>query len=146
MTPADAAPTSPHPIDETVAFDDLFVNRWRQSPCVLCHTPRPGHYVLWMERETGFVMMFPLCPRCRRRSDISLQLAYVMHRQLHPEDPRETPRRSTTCATPGQEPNVPLAPTREEIPCPGTPGRRSTSFWLAGIPREGPDGSRGRER
>jgi len=46
-------PTSPHHIDETVAFDDLFVNRWRRSPCVLCHTPQPEHYVLWMELEDG---------------------------------------------------------------------------------------------
>ena len=40
MTPADAAseacrprpaPAAPRHIDETVAFDDLFVNRWHRS-------------------------------------------------------------------------------------------------------------------
>ena len=53
---------------------------------LLCHTPRPGYYVLWMERASGFVAMFPLCESCARRPDKPLQLAYAMQRRLHPED------------------------------------------------------------
>jgi len=77
---------APRPIDETVAFDDLLVNRWRRSPCVLCQHAAPGYYVLWMENETGFVAMFPLCQTCQRRPDKPEQLAYAMHRRLHPEE------------------------------------------------------------
>jgi hypothetical protein len=79
-------PVSPPHIDETVAFDDLFVNRWRRSPCVLCQRADPGYYVLWKEVETGFVAMFPLCQPCQRRPDKSVQLAYAMQRRLHPEE------------------------------------------------------------
>ncbi len=84
-------PVSPRHIDETVAFDDLFVNRWHRSPCVLCHAPRPGHYVLWMELETDFVVMFPLCQPCQRRPNKPVALAYAMQRRLHPEEPLWTP-------------------------------------------------------
>ena len=100
MTVADAAseacrprpaPAAPRHIDETVAFDDLLMERWSRSPCVLCHESRPGHYVLWMDLETGFVMMFPLCQRCQRRPDRSLQLAAAVQRRLHPEEPLWTP-------------------------------------------------------
>ena len=80
------APTSSRHIDETVAFDDTLLERWYHSPCVLCHAPRPGHYVLWMERETGFVMMFPLCQPCQRRPDKHLELVHAMQRRLHPEE------------------------------------------------------------
>ena len=79
-------PTFPRHIDETVAFDDLFVNRWQHSPCVLCHAPRPGYYVLWIEFETGFMMIFPLCQPCQRRPDKPVQLADAMQRRLHPEE------------------------------------------------------------
>ena len=48
-------------------FDDLLVQRWLRSPCLLCQTPRPGQYVLWQEIETGFVVMFPLCESCSPR-------------------------------------------------------------------------------
>ena len=78
---------APRPIDETVAFDDLIVNRWQRSPCVLCHASRPGRYVLWQEIETGFVVMFPLCEVCFRRPDRPDQLAYAIQRRLHPEEP-----------------------------------------------------------
>ena len=100
MTTADAAsevcrprpvPAAPRPRDETVAFDDLLLERWSRSPCVLCHTPRPGYYVLWMDHETGFVMLCPLCQPCQRRPDRALQLADAMHRQLHPEEPQWMP-------------------------------------------------------
>ncbi len=79
-------PVSPPHIDETVAFDDLLVQRWYRSPCVLCHAPQPGYYVLWMEYETGFVAMFPLCQACQRHPDKAVQLAYAMQRRLHPEE------------------------------------------------------------
>ena len=79
-------PAFPRHIDETVAFDDLLVHRWQRSPCVLCHALRPENYVRWMERETGFVALFPLCQQCQRRPDKSLQLAYAMQRRLHPEE------------------------------------------------------------
>ena len=78
-------PVSPHHIDETVAFDDLFMNRWHPSPCVLCQAPRPGHYVLWMEIATGFVAMFPLCEACQRHPEKPVELAYAMQRRLHSE-------------------------------------------------------------
>ena len=85
------APAAPRPRDETVAFDDLLLERWSRRPCVLCHAPHPGYYVLWINLETGFVMLFPLCQPCQRRPDRSLQLADAMQRQLHPEAPRCTP-------------------------------------------------------
>ena len=84
-------PTFPRHMDETVAFDDILVNRWHRSPCVLCHAPRPGHYVLWMELETGFVAMFPLCQACYQRPDKPVQLAHAMQRRLHPEEALWTP-------------------------------------------------------
>jgi hypothetical protein len=95
MTPADAAseahlprpaPAAQRPRDETVAFDDLLLERWSRSPCVLCHVSRPGHYVLWLEIETGFVAMFPLCQLCQRRPTQQVELASAMQRRLHPED------------------------------------------------------------
>ena len=79
-------PTFPRHIDETVAFDDTLLERWYHSPCVLCHAPRPGHYVLWMERETGFVAMFTICQSCQRRSTLADELAHAMQRRLHPEE------------------------------------------------------------
>jgi hypothetical protein len=75
---ADVASTAPCYRDETVAFDDLFMERWSRSPYVLCHAPRPGYYVLWRELETGCVAMFPLCQACHRRADQPVQLAYAM--------------------------------------------------------------------
>jgi len=80
------APPSPRSLDATVAFDDLLMERFSHSPCVLCQATRPGHSVLWMERETGFVAMFPLCQPCHRRPDKPVQLAYAMQRRLHPEE------------------------------------------------------------
>jgi hypothetical protein len=81
-----ADPTSPRRVDAIVAFDDLLVDRWHRTPCVLCQRAAPGYYVLWMEIETGFVAMFPLCQSCHRRPDTSIQLAYAMQRRLHPEE------------------------------------------------------------
>jgi hypothetical protein len=43
--------------------------------------------VLWMELETGFVAMFPLCQPCHRRPDKDIQLAYALQRRLHAETP-----------------------------------------------------------
>ncbi len=80
-------PVSPPPIDETVAFDDLFVQRWYRSPCILCQHAAPGHYVLWMNIQTGFVSMFTLCATCQRRPDKPHQLSYAMQRRLYPEEP-----------------------------------------------------------
>jgi len=79
-------PTPWRHIDETVAFDDLLVNRWHRSPCVLCQSPRPEGYVLFMEGQTGFVAMFPLCQPCYRRPDKPVQLTDAMQRRLHPEE------------------------------------------------------------
>jgi hypothetical protein len=77
---------SPRCVDALVAFDDLLVARWHRTPCVLCQAAQPGYYVLWMELETGFVAMFPLCQSCHRRPDTPVQLAYAMQRRLHPEE------------------------------------------------------------
>ena len=79
-------PGSPCHRDETVAFDDLLVERWHRAPCVLCQHAAPGYYVLWMEHETGFVAMFPLCQTCQRRPDKHAELAYAAQRRLHPEE------------------------------------------------------------
>jgi hypothetical protein len=81
-----ADPTSPRRVDATVAFDDLLVARWHRTPCVLCQAAQPGHYVLWMERETGCVAMCPLCRSCHRRPDQPVQLASAMQRRLDPEE------------------------------------------------------------
>jgi hypothetical protein len=104
MTPADTtsearrprpAPAAPCPSNETVAFDDLFMERWSRSPCVLCHVSPPGHSVLWLELETGYVVMFPICQPCQRRPNMHGELAYAMQRRLHPEAPRWTPSAGT---------------------------------------------------
>ena len=72
-------------MDATVMLDDLLLERFFRSPCVLCQATRPGHYVLWMERETGFVALFPLCQPCHRRPDKPVQLAHALQRRLHAE-------------------------------------------------------------
>jgi hypothetical protein len=80
-------PTAPRHVDATVAFDDVLVERWHHTPCVLCQAARPGHDILWMASETGFVAMFPLCQRCQRRPDKPVQLAHASQARLHPEEP-----------------------------------------------------------
>ena len=85
------APVSPRRMDATVAFDDLLIERWHRSPCVLCQAPRPGHYGLWLERETGFMVILPLCPRCDRRPERAVAMAHALQDRLHPEAPGSTP-------------------------------------------------------
>ena len=80
------APAAPLSMDATVAFDDLVVERWHHIPCLMCQAARPGHDLLWRERETGFIPMFPLCQRGQRRPDHSDELAHAIQSWLHAEE------------------------------------------------------------
>jgi hypothetical protein len=72
----------PRAVDATVAFDDLLLERFFRSPCVLCQPAAPGYYVLWMVPITGCVAMVLLCPPCQRHPDTPGRLAHAMQRRL----------------------------------------------------------------
>ena len=74
--------TPPRPMDATVAFDDLLLERFLRSPCILCQRAAPGYYVLWMVESTGFVTMVLLCASCQRHPDTPGRLAHAIQRRL----------------------------------------------------------------